>query len=468
MQSCLVRTQVSNQGTDMPLPFPVLAPLSFVKDAVEQLDCKLNIRQVKNLILVVTAMIIGGSMCLSTISLTLLRKVSTSTLTHFFSYAGLSGELLMASAVRWAICVMNLTGVSVRLAVDDTMKHHSRGCRTIKGVYWLFDHVLQTYCNAKCIVFVYLVVSERVRFPIGWRVYRKGGPSKWKLAIQVIDEALDYGLNVSVVLFDSWFCVNGFVKQLEKRKLRFIGDIKCSNTVEYGMAGNPGARLVLSLTQLFKYATPILKEVCAGLRSNDNERPPKVLYKTYSTTAYVKAFKGKYLVIKSIDQRTQKSKLLISNELSWEAQKVLEEYSYRWMIEEFFGNAKGLCGFEEACIRSEQGGALALFLVSFVDLLVSIQLWKGVHDHSEGELPTVSAILASATEENLQHLLGLADQPDELKQMLEIWLDVVRKKKCKTRRVRRDLIVVEPEDNEGSEEEGGSIDGSAAPEKVAV
>ena len=87
--------------------------------------------------------------------------------------------------------------------------------------------------------------------------------------------------------------------------------------------------------------------------------------KHHSMVAYVSALKGKYLIVHSIDRRTGASKTFVCNERSWEAQKVLGEYSYRWMIEEFFGNAKGLCHLEEACIRSEQGGALALFLVSY-------------------------------------------------------------------------------------------------------
>jgi hypothetical protein len=49
---------------------------------------------------------------------------------------------------------MKLSGVSVRLAVDDTMKHHSRGAKKIANVYWLFDHVTQANSNASCIVFV--------------------------------------------------------------------------------------------------------------------------------------------------------------------------------------------------------------------------------------------------------------------------------------------------------------------------
>ena len=200
------------------------------------------------------------------------------------------------------------------------------------------------------------------------------------------------------------------------------------------------------MSEVFSYGKVLLKKVLLGLKSNKNKHPEKVLYETYRTIAYLSAFKGKYVIVKSIDQRTGASKFFVCNNFSWEAQKILEEYSYRWMIEEFFGNAKGLCGFEGACIRSEQGGALALFLVSFVDLLVSIQLWKGVHDNSKGELLTVSAIFAAATEENLQNLLAQANETNKFQDILETWLQILQLKKRKTRRERKILVPMTTEE----------------------
>jgi len=111
------------------------------------------------------------------------------------------------------------------------------------------------------------IVNERIRFPVGWRIYQRNGISKWKLALEIIDEVKDYGLNISVVLFDSWFCVQGFIKQLERRKLSFIGDVKTTNGVEFNMMDDPDIKISISLGQLFKCGKPILKEVWLGLKS---------------------------------------------------------------------------------------------------------------------------------------------------------------------------------------------------------
>ena len=143
-------------------------------------------------------------------------------------------------------------------------------------------------------------------------------------------------------------------------------------------------------------------------------------------------------LIKSVDVRKDCYKIFVTNELSWDAQKILTEYSYRWMIEEFFRNAKQLFDLEGASIRSEQGGAIKLFLVSFADLLISLQLWKSAQASSHKGLPTVSAILAQAAEENLKVLLNTND-PDILKQIIDNWLKLCHAKQRKVRRERRNL-----------------------------
>lgn len=394
--------------------------------------------------LILSAMITSQSLSLSKLSATLLGKRSINALSHFFSYAGINAYKLMGTAVHWIIRKISLSEMSVRLVVDDTMKHHSKGAKKIACVYWLFDHVLQTYSNASCIVFVYLIVNEKIRFPIGWRVYKQGGKSKWSLALEIIDEVLEKDLRITAVLFDSWFCVRGFIKQLERRKLIFIGDMKSSNTLEYYLPG--GKQVRVQVGKFLKIGNFLFKEVCLGLKSSE-KNPERVLYETRSGTVYVSAFKDKYQLVHSIDKRTGASKTFICNNPSWEAGKILEEYSYRWMIEEFFGNAKGFCGLEEACIRSEQGGALALFLVSYVDLLFSLELWKGVHGHSKRRLPTVSAICATAIEENLGVFLNHDQDRDTLEEIAQFWLKCLKKAQRKTRRLRKELVVMNSIDN---------------------
>ena len=237
---------------------------------------------------------------------------------------------------------MSLKWVAVKLTIDDTMEHHSKFCKCVANVYNLFDHASGSYCQAKCIVFSYLIVNERIRFPIGWRVYKRGGEKKWELALELIDQALTYGFELHVILFDSWFCVSPFVKALVDRKLTFISEMKSNNVAEFCVESKKKKSIKILKTKLFECNRHLCENVNLGLKSNDEQKINRTLYETHSINACVSAFGMKLKLIKSVDVRKGCHKIFVTNELSWNAQKVLEEYSYRWLIEEFFRNAKQL------------------------------------------------------------------------------------------------------------------------------
>ena len=445
------------------MQLPIIKSISFISDALSCLDIKINKTQVKNLAMIMTAMILSSSLCLSKIVSCTLPSCVVNTLSHCFNYSGLDGYQLMKSAIRYAITTLSLKTISIKIAIDDTMRHHSKFCKTIHGVYWLFDHVIGASCNAKCIVFAYLVVNDTIRFPIGWRVFEKAdnkgiktkemnerdakGIKKWELALELIDDAIGLGFSIEVVLFDSWYCVNGMVQELKKRKIGWISEVKPSNIAEFWVKENKRTRKIsMSITQLFKTCQYVCKIVDLGLKFPDGD-VQKTLYTTYEIVVNVRALKGTYKLIRSVDQRSGASKVFITNELSWEAQKVLTEYSSRWLIEEFFKNAKGFYGLEKACIRSKQGGALAFFLVSFVDLLISIQLQKSVHENpGKGQL-TVSAIIAKAQEENLRNLIPLLEDTLQREIVVDALLRQLQFQQNKKRKPRKALTPVPPPSN---------------------
>lgn len=426
------------------LKMPILKELSWVIEGVDGLDIKLSKPQKANLIRFLTAVFILGTTTLSAIASGWLNVISVNALSHFMSYSWVNGELLMAGAVRFAAKTMNLMCIEIRLAIDDTMEHHSRFCKCIANVYNLFDHVTNTYCQARCVVFAYLVVNECIRFPIGWRVYRQGGKKKWELAIELVDQTLAFGFKISVVLFDSWYCIKPVVEALERRNLKFISELKSNYVAEFRVE-NSSKSIKLPIEKLFSYGVHLCKQIYLGLKSANEQKPERTLYKTQSLTAYVPAFEMKLKIVKSEDVRKGCYKLFVTNELSWEAQKMLEEYSYRWLIEEFFRNAKQFYGFEEASTRSEQGGALKFFLVSFADLLVSLQLWKSTQKNSHKRLQTVSAVLAHAAEENLKSLFEADVDHEKLQLIIENWLGICHAIQRKTRRDRRYLAPVNTE-----------------------
>ena len=45
---------------------------------------------------------------------------------------------------------------------------------------------------------------------------------------------------------------------------------------------------------------------------------------------------GKHRIVQSIDPAKQTTKYLLTDQLTWEATKIISVYSHRWVIEEFF------------------------------------------------------------------------------------------------------------------------------------
>jgi len=434
------------------MQLPIVQSLSFVFQALRSLDVKINKAQLCNLAIILTAMILGSGMCLSKIVASALGAPGVNSLSHCFSYANLDGRFLMKSALRHAIGVFKLKGVSIKIAIDDTMKHHSKFCKTIYGVYWLFDHVVNSNVHAKCILFSYLIVNDTIRFPIGWKIFEqvekskkeKGekGVKKWELALELIDDAIEAGFAIEVVLFDSWYCNYGMAKGLKSRKIHWISEIKASQIAEFWIQENRKLRKIsMKLTQLFECGKCLCKEVLLGLKISE-QAPEKVLYSTSEVAIHIRALKGTYKLVRSVDKRTGACKIFITDELSWEAQKILTLYSCRWLIEEFFKNAKGLYGFEKACIRKTQGALISLFLVSFADLLISIQLHKNVLENpGKGQL-IVSAVIAHAQEENLRNLIPLLEDESQRKIIIDKLLNQLKVQQTKKRKPRKPLIPV--------------------------
>jgi len=434
------------------MQLPIVQSLSFVLHALTSLDTKINKAQLGNLATILTAMILGSGMCLSKIVAASLGSCAVNTLSHCFSYANLDGRLLMKSALRYSMGIFGLHGVPIKIAIDDTMKHHSKFCKMIYGVYWLFDHVVNSNVHAKCIVFAYLIINDTIRFPIGWRIFEqiekskknKGekGVKKWELALELIDDAIEVGFTIETVLFDSWYCNHGMAKGLKSRKIHWISEIKANQIAELWVQEDRKLRKIsMNLTQLFQYGKYLCKEVSLGLKIHE-KAIQKVLYSTSEVTIHIRALKGTYKLVRSEDKRTGACKIFITDEVSWEAQKILTLYSCRWLIEEFFKNAKGLYGFEKASIRKTQGASISLFLVSFADLLISMQLQKNVHENpGKGQL-TVSAVIAHAQEENLRNLLPLLEDEAQRKIIIDKLLQQLKAQQSKKRKPRKSLIPV--------------------------
>jgi len=159
----------------------------------------------------------------------------------------------------------------------------------------------------------------------------------------------------------------------------------------------------------------------------------------------MQAYAGKHKVIRSYDPTRQTVKFLITKALSWEAVQVITDYSVRGVIEECFRNAKPRLDLEGACVRSKQGVTLALVLVTSVDALLHVEVYRrSASKHAPSEPVTVQSIIRLAQLENVENFIQIVEDTEQWIPFRDRWLTVLKKHAVRERTLRKPLVELEP------------------------
>ncbi len=443
------------------MKIPCIQPLNWLVIGLSFLQPAMTAIQFSNLVLVSTALVLGSRFNLSEISRMWLKAKSVSNLSYFFSDSKFS---IMDMQNLYAVRVMQVYSLKGGyFIIDDTMEHHTRLCQWIHGVCCLFDHVLKTNLQSKCIVFLYYSDGALIKFPIKAKIfYKENGvlmswqngnefkhKTKNELALEMIKWALDMGFPKATVLADSWFCVEPFIKGLRSLKIDYILEAKVSykikapcqtpKTTKTGRLAKHQFDLI-SLSDFFSLIPSFVR--CGFDRDLESGKAEKTLYHAKIATVRFNAFSGKHRVVQSVDPAKETTKYFISNQLNWEATKIISAYSKRWVIEEFFRNAKQLSDMEGATIRSEQGVTLALCLVSWIDFLLHYQNYQRTAGKLTKESLTIPSIVRQAQAENMEAFIDKV-QNDE--KFVKKWIEtnkenINRPRKCSKKLVNLDNI----------------------------
>jgi len=271
---------------------------------------------------------------------------------------------------------------------------------------------------------------------------------KYDLAIEMIDNAMKNGLPACMVLADSWYGIEPFIKELKRLKLSYILEITTKNKVKVHCQKpklTPKGKLAKNQFELksFKeyFKTILSYQVCGFAANKQTGKKEKVLYHAKISTVRLNAIPGKLRLVESVDPIKETTKYLLTNELTWEATKIISIYSYRWVIEEFFRNAKQLTDMEGATIRSEQGVTLALYLVSWIDSLLHYENYKrSTAGKLTKESLTIPSIVRRLQYENLEAVLDRVQNEEEF---VTKWLEVTRANINRNRRKTSELILME-------------------------
>jgi SRSO17 transposase len=452
---------------------PCTKIVGFIEEGFKDLAEELSRAQLMTLMMAATALVLGCPFNLSQMARQWLAQKSVNAFWYAVNAAKI--EFTSVEEVRFKMIAQRYAGrlCGGRFIIDDTMNHHSKMCRVIHAVFTFWDHVFGTNLKAQCIVFLYYE-EDGIKFPIGWRFYYKEGKlgagkekerqlasgleykEKYNLALELIKEAQKKGFIGKVVVADSWFCIEEFMKELRKLKLIYIFEMKENRQVQVSIP--PGQRVQKAKgakrKKWYELISPAVffqgrggERAYGFARDLETGKEEKVLYQVQEAVVKMNAYAGKHKVVRSFDPTRQTVKFLITNALWWNAVKVITEYSVRWVIEEFFRNAKQLLDMEGACVRSKQGVALALFLVTYVDALLHFEVYRRSASKSSSSGPvTVPSIIRLAQLENVENFITIVEDRERWISFRDRWLAVLKKYAVRERKMHKSLVEITPLD----------------------
>lgn len=439
------------------MKIPCVERLPFIVTGLYFLFPALTRCQYDNLTLIASALVLGANFNLTEINRMFLKEKSVSALSHFLSDAKFSTmemQELYATHAYFRHQIKRRKGYYI---IDDTMMHHSKFCKWLHGVCVLFDHALGTNLKARCIVVLYYSDGGSAKFPLTFRIYyQKESKMPWarrkkmthktknELAIEMLEWALAKGYPPCTVLADSWFGVGPFIKGLKRLKLSYVIEIKNSSKVRVPCLEpklTPTGKVAKKQYDLHLFSDffdQILDIIVSGFAVDEESgKQAKALYETKIANVRLNSIPGKHRLVQSIDPSKNTIKYLLTNELTWESSKIINNYSHRWVIEEFFRNAKQLLDMEGVTVRSEQGITTALCLVFYIDFLLHLENCESTADDSQQEAKTIPSIIRRLQHDNL---LSFVDKVQEDSNFVKKWIVTMSAGTNNKRKRHKDLV----------------------------
>lgn len=294
-----------------------------------------------------SGLITDGKATVRGIASRLVERADQSSLNRFLTLYGWDEELLnrrrldllqSVEETRW-----RSEGV---VAIDDTLLP-KRG-RKMPGAGKLFDHSSGRYVHAQCLVTSHYVDSDR-DYPLGLRQYfkhdspeaeRHGFRTKVEQAMDLVDECEMLGVAAENYVFDAWFLSQELVDHIEAYGKGWVSRLKSNRIVHTGK-GSMGIR---------EWAEALPGEAFKEVRATGRS--------FWACTRVLEVNRlGRVRVVVCHDgpDREGEPVYLATGRLHWEERRIIETYSLRFRIDNFYRDAKQNLGLGGCNLRSLQG-----------------------------------------------------------------------------------------------------------------
>jgi hypothetical protein len=129
----------------------------------------------------------------------------------------------------WELLAARLVRAGGYLVLDDTT--WERWAKHSEAVSWVWSSSVGHITQGMQVVLL-IWTDGYWKVPIGIRLWRKGEQSKVELALQLLAEAKQRGLQPKYVLFDSWYASRRILNRLAELQWRYVARIKSNRLLD--------------------------------------------------------------------------------------------------------------------------------------------------------------------------------------------------------------------------------------------
>jgi len=283
------------------------------------------------------------------------------------------------------------------LAIDDTLTHKTGKKIEGVGIYW--DHSEKRYVLAHNIVTAEFVNPKGESHPLDFRLYLKQEQSREKrvpfktkidLAQELVEDALQLGLEIQGALFDNWFASKDFIKFLQSKGLHWVTRLKSDRNIKI-----KGRYVAIS-----QFAGTLPRESFRRVQIGDR------IYQVFSKAVDLKGV-GLVRILISYDNEefSGSPAYFATDQIRWEGTRILKTYSKRWNIETFFRDSKQNLGLEDYQLRDLWGIERHWYLILLAYSLQVSGLF-GIDQKPRRESPTLGDLITRTTRNVFSGLVG--------------------------------------------------------------
>jgi hypothetical protein len=389
---------------------PIISPPKIVQDAIDKFLAPLfeNNPQRKHLANYLTGLMISENKTVSGMTNEMPNASEQSCLNRFLTEVDWDHEAMNKARIEW-LQQFDDTKFHERgiIALDDVLLEKSGKLIPDSGTFW--DHSEERYKHAQDYIIInYVHPFSKKHYPLYFKRFKKENQCEWTgeefkkmtaLSIELIDECQANGV-LGTFTFDSFYTCSEIqnhihsLKNEEGTERGYVGDLKFNRLVVF-----KGVK-----QQVVEFANTIPPED----RKSVTVDGKKQWYLTVCVKMPNIDHKVRVVILWKYKNDAEPRKILVTNKIHWQAERIIETYRCRWTgTETFHRDGKQELGLEDCQLRSGLGHTRHIYCVFLAHSLLVQQLDKtSLSEWACVKLSTIGESCRALLRESVRTMVG--------------------------------------------------------------